>query len=160
MLTLQQAKNNFFDRKKVIRAVDAATRKALSKVGAFIMRRARTSIRPVGDDLAPSKPGDPPKSRTGLLRGGILFGYEPTEKSVYIGPIALNSKVDGSIPRVLEMGGTVEVSRLARGGRRTGKRYKKRVRIAARPYMGPALQAEIAAGTIPEQFRDSVRGVE
>lgn len=42
---INQAKSNFFDRKKVVDAVDKATRNALSKLGAFIRQRAKSSLK-------------------------------------------------------------------------------------------------------------------
>lgn len=144
MLTLKMAKENFFDTKKVMRAVDAATRKALSKIGAFVRTRARTSIR---TRKATSAPGQPPSSHTGDLKKGILFSYEPTERTVVVGPVLLNKGTDA--PALLEYGGeTTRERRL-----KSGKVRRRRVRIEPRPYMGPALQAEIQEGTIPEQFR-------
>jgi hypothetical protein len=43
--TFQAAKQGFFDRAKVKNAVDAGTRRVLSRFGAFVRTRARTSIR-------------------------------------------------------------------------------------------------------------------
>ena len=45
-MKINAAKSNFFDRAKVINAVDKAARKILSKVGAFIRQDAKQSIRP------------------------------------------------------------------------------------------------------------------
>jgi len=44
-MTFQAAKQGFFSREKVKRSVDAGTRKVLSKFGAFVRQRAKTSIR-------------------------------------------------------------------------------------------------------------------
>ena len=52
---------------------------------------------------------------------------------------------------VLEFGGRTAVVR-----RRGGKRTKQAVRIAARPYMRPALEKE--APNLPKVWRNSVRG--
>jgi len=38
-------KSAFFDSEKVLKSVDAATRRVLSKMGAFVRQRARTFIR-------------------------------------------------------------------------------------------------------------------
>ncbi len=135
----------FFDRPKVKRAVDAARRKVLSKAGAFIRQTARTSIR---KRKGSSKPGNPPHSHVGLLRKFILFGYDRQSDSVVVGPVGFR---DSTAPRVLERGGTTTVTR-----RRRGKRTERRVHIAARPYMNPALEKE--RPKLPELWRNSVKG--
>lgn len=135
----------FFDRPKVKRAVDAARRRVLSKGGAFIRQTARTSIR---KRKGTSKPGSPPYSHVGLLRRFILFGYDRQTESVVIGPVGIKGS---TAPRVLELGGTTTVTR-----RRRGKRTERRVRVAARPYMNPALEKE--RPKLPELWRNSVKG--
>ncbi len=134
----------FFDRPKVKRAVDAGVRKALSKAGAFIRQRARTSIR---KRKGSSKPGQPPHSHVGLLRRFILFGFDPGRQSLVIGPVKLNTGTNA--PRTLEHGGTTTILR-----RRKSRLTRAKVKIAPRPFMGPALDKE--RHNIPEAFRGSV----
>ena len=64
------------------------------------------------------------------------------------GPVGLR---DSEAPHVLEFGGTTTVEE---GPRR--KRRKRRVKIEARSYMGPALEAE--KDKLPAMWRGSVRG--
>jgi len=135
----------FFDRSKVIRVADAANRKNLSKAGAFIRTTARHSIR---SRKGASPPGSPPSSHTGLLKRFIFFGYDAARKTVVIGPMRLNQKV-GDAPAALEHGGT---SVVVEGTRR--RRRKRRVRVAARPYMRPALAKE--APKFPKLWANSV----
>jgi hypothetical protein len=141
----------FFDRPKVRRAVDRAKRHALSKAGAFIRQRARTSIR---KRKGASPPGQPPRSHEGSLRRLVLFGFDRASDSVVVGPARLNRP--GAAPSTLEFGGRTTVTR--RRVRRDGKRVieSRRVRIAARPYMGPALKKELP--NIPKAWANSVRG--
>ena len=123
----------FFDTDRVKRAVDTATRKNLSKAGAFVRTAARSSIR---KRKKVSAPGKPPSSHTGLLKKFIFFAYEPARQSVFVGPVQLSRKV-GAAPEALEHGGpSIIVS-----GRRN-KRKKRRIMIPARPYMAPALAKE------------------
>jgi len=91
--------------------------------------------------LASSKPGEPPRSITGLLRDKILFWYSPAERSETIGPATLRAK--GDIPGVLEHGGT---TRLPNG---------ETVEIEPRPYMGPSLEEELPK--LPGMWTNSVR---
>jgi len=159
-------KRLFFDRQKVVRAVDKAKRAVLSKAGAFIRTAARTSIR---RRKGSAPPGSPPHSHVGLLRNFILFGYDRASDSVVVGPAKLNKSASGEIrrgeqteaPRVLEHGGTTTVTKFARGRSasgeiRRGELRKRRVRIKARPYMGPALEKE--RPKLPKRWAGSVRG--
>lgn len=131
----------FFDRPKVIQAVDKATRGVLSRFGSFVRTTARHSIR---KRKSPSPPGQPPRNRTGLLKRFIFFAYEPQDRSVVIGPARLNRSTGA--PEILEYGGTATV--------RTNKKNHK-VTIAARPYMGPAFEKE--KQTLPSLWKDSVK---
>jgi hypothetical protein len=101
VLTLK-AKDFFFDRKTVQRALVPAKRKFLSKVGAFVRRSAQTSMR---YRKGPSKPGSPPsahKERGALLRKLLWFAYDPSNDSVVVGPVATRK---AEAPRLNEFGG-------------------------------------------------------
>jgi len=139
-------KRMFFDRKAVTSRVDRATRRVLSKFGAFVRRAAKSSIR---KRKRASAPGQPPSSHSGLLRRFIFFGYDAGKRSVVIGPQRLNQKV-GDAPHALEYGG---ISTVVEGTRR--KRRKRRVKISARPYMGPAFEQE--RPKLSAMWQDSVR---
>ena len=141
-----RVKQFFFDKAKVIRAVDKARRAVLSKAGAFIRTTARRSLR---RRKGPAPPGQPPHSHTGLLKRFLYFAYEPASDSVVIGPAKLNKP--GAAPRVLEHGGKTMVQQ-----RRRGRVVRRRVSIEARPYMGPALEKE--RPKLPKLWAGSVRG--
>lgn len=158
-----QAKNFFFDRQRVLAATDRATRRALSRAGAFIRRTAKGLIR---KRKKASVPGQPPTSRTGILRNFLFFAYDPSQRSVVIGPAKTNQvffdgngqPVTGTVPEVLEYGGSIGIlewqvpehlgTRRAgqwvradlrfRRNRQEWKRRRRTVRIKARPYMRPA----------------------
>jgi ribosomal 50S subunit-associated protein YjgA (DUF615 family) len=83
MRLLAKVKSSFFDRKIVIDAMDRAARNVLSKFGAFVRQRAKSSIR---QRKRASDPGKPPSSHTGVLKDFIFFGYEADRQSVVIGP--------------------------------------------------------------------------
>ena len=136
-------KRMFFDRQAVISKVDAATRRVLSRFGAFVRRSAKSSIRK-RKKAAP--PGQPPSSHTGLLKKFIFFGYDAARQSVVIGPTRLNQKGRGEAPPLLEYGGKATLVR-------RGK--KKYVTYQARPYMGPAFEKE--KPQLPAMWRGSVR---
>lgn len=135
-------KRLFFDRAGVLAKVDAATRRVLSKFGAFVRRTAKSSIR---SRKKPSPPGSPPSSHTGLLKRLIFFGYDPARRSVVIGPAPLRSTVEA--PPLLEYGGAAR--RKGRGGKMVTARYP------ARPFMGPAFEKE--RKSLPPLWRDSIQ---
>jgi hypothetical protein len=92
----------FFDRPQVIAAVGRASAKALSKAGAYIQRRAKSSIR---KRKRASRPGEPPSSHVGTLRDRIYFSFDPPTRSVVVGPTPIGTV--GVVPPTLEFGGTV-----------------------------------------------------
>jgi len=139
-LTLK-VKKMFFDRKAVQDQIGKKNAKALSKAGAFVQRRARSSLR---RRKGISSPGSPPSvhstDRVATLKN-ILFAYDQRTQSVVIGPLLLNGSA-GSVPALHEFGGRVTVR--PRMGRR-GRQRQPTVRTASyppRPFMGPALAAE------------------
>ena len=156
----------FFDATPVIRAMDDATRRVLSKFGSFVRTRARTSMK---KRKTPSAPGRPPRVVTGHLRRLIFFGYDFAKASVVIGPTPFRGPAIA--PRLLEEGGTTVAKRdrfwragvgsNAKGQFTRGKwgRVAKGepIRVAPRPYMGPAFHKEIPS--LPALWRDSIRGV-
>ena len=145
-----RVKAMFFDRPRVQRAVSHANRRALSRAGAFVRTRARTSMR---KRRGTSRPGQPPYAHEGSLRRMILFGYEPSRETVVVGPVGFRSS---DAPNALEFGGRTTVVRRRRTSRRGQRVIKTRVRIAARPYMAPALDKE--RPNLPALWRNSVRG--
>jgi hypothetical protein len=136
-MTLRGAKQGFFDRAKVKKAVDAATRRVLSRFGAFVRTRARTSIR---KRRGTSPPGHPPYSHVGVLRRLIFFAYDRPRRSVVIGPVLVRR--DSQAPELFEHGGQTV-------------RERRRLRYRPRPYMGPAFQQE--QQQLPALWRGSVR---
>ena len=175
-LKINQAKGMFFDAPKVVRAVDAATHRVLLKFGAFVRTAAKSSIRQaatkrnllkkIGDaktkeekerlwleynKATTSEPGKPPKSHTGLLKQYIFFGYDTARQSVVSGPVALhggNRRPESLM--ALEYGGT---STLLLGRRRS--RGSRKITVAARPFMDPALKQELPK--LPAMWANSVK---
>lgn len=135
-------KSTFFDRKAVTSKTDAATRKVLSRFGAFVRTAARSSIR---KRKKPSPAGSPPSSHVGLLKKLIYFGYDQSSKSVVIGPERLNSG-KGQAPALLEYGGTTTI--------KSGDKRRRAV-YRARPFMGPAMEKE--QPKLPAMWAGSVK---
>ena len=157
----------FFDSAAVIKAVDKATRRVLSKFGAFVRTRAKTSIR---KRKGVSPPMGPPYSHVGTLRKFLFFSWDSSTRSVVVGPERVSGTKDSDAPHRLEYGGNVAgngreifitnaVGRDARG--RYASQGKTKVvlngtlKYKPRPFMGPALQAELPG--LPAMWRDSVR---
>lgn len=142
-LSFRAAKAGFFDRNAVLSATDRATRKVLSRFGAFVRTTARSSIR---KRKSVSKPGQAPTSWTGLLKKFLFFSFDRRERSVVIGPVRLN-RSGGEAPGLLEHGGSAV--RRDRRGKRRHRQYRPR------PYMGPAFEKE--KPKLPAMWRNSVR---
>ena len=132
-IRFKEAKGMFFDRVLIKNKTDAATKKRLSKFGAYVRQTSRQSIR---RRKGSSRPGQPPSSHTGLLKQFIYFGYDEHRRSVVIGPVTLARKASG-VPAVLEYGGNVTIQ--------WGNDRGKTVSIEARPFMGPAFEKELSA---------------
>lgn len=166
----------FFDRAIVHRKLAQGELKALSKIGAFVRRTAKRFLRRKGTKRNPaSLPGEPPRQHTGTLRRLLFFGLDTTNLATFIGPIPFRGKAEA--PRLLEHGGSAsrrfrvigpegsytdasgklrtKDGLLTEGVVRSRRRAPaRRVHYKPRPFMGPALDEEIAKGTIPKAFRD------
>ena len=121
----------FFDSELVKSKVDEATRKSLSKFGAFVRTRARSSIR---KRKKISAPGSPPSSHTGHLKKLIYFGYDSANKSVVVGPLLYHK----GAAHVIEYGGVSN-----------GALYRPR------PFMRPAFQIELKNAA--PLFKDTIK---
>ena len=150
MIGMRVDKRMFFDRKRVVDATDRATRRVLSKFGAFVRQTAKRSIR---RRKRPSRPGQPPSSHVGLLKRRIFFGYDRDKQSVVIGPAPINASGgrspygDTTVPELLEEGGRVR--------RRESGGQTKTLHYRPRPFMGPAFEKE--QPKLPAMWRNSVR---
>jgi len=133
----------FFDSKKVVSATDRATRRVLSRFGAFVRRTAKGSIR---KRKKISQPGNPPSSHSGLLKKFIYFGYDTGRRAVVVGAMRFTRRGNGKAPELLEHGGTTTLTD------RRGK--KKSADYNPRPFMGPAFEKE--SPKLPDMWRDSV----
>jgi len=134
-------KLDFFDRAAIKNLADKVVRKGLSKFGAFVRRRARSSIR---KSKKISEPGKPPRAHSPEpnLRT-IVFAYERHKQEVVVGPVLLRSKAQSTDP----VPGLQEHGRKTTLVRETKRRTTRRViRIRPRPFMGPAMQKEVEAG--------------
>lgn len=134
-----------FDR--VMTAAERGKLKALSKFGAFVRRRAQTSMRRRKRGV--SAPGTPPFAKKGLLKKLLFFAYDPASDSVLVGPAAINKS---PVPNTHEFGGLLGRRRT----RKDGTRSQKTVRYPARPFMKPALDAELPK--FADCFRGSIGG--
>lgn len=167
-------KAGFFDRPAVINAVDKATRKALSKFGAFVRRAARSSLRRRKKSSAAGSPPSVHTSDKVATLKNIQFAYEPARQSVIVGAIKLNQtavvqgvNTAGTLPALMEYGGEQGILEVFRRGRwtRADQRSRRKIagqktrvrqaRYAPRPFMGPAFQKELSKA--PDLWRNSVK---
>ena len=146
--TLDHIKKNFFDREKVLRAVDKGVRKQFSRFGGTVRKISRNSIR---KRKAASAPGSPPTNRTDLLRKNIFYSYDEKKKQTVIGPVLLNKSA--FVLELLEFGGTEQANgRIIEVKNKVGRDAKGKfvsagtsfvklegtIRHQPRPFMRPA----------------------
>jgi hypothetical protein len=108
--------------------LEYAAHKALTQLGAYVMKEAKQEVKPA---KSAARPGSPPHSHTGEFKRNIRFSYDNGTKSVVVGPTRLPSK-SGDAPRALEKGGRSRI-------RSRGK--DKVIKINPHPVMQPALTA-------------------
>lgn len=165
MIIKFKAQEWFFDRPKVLAALDKGKVRAMSKIGAFVMRGARKLTNRSGGKGS-SRPGEPPRKHTGVLRDRIFFAYDKDEQAVVIGPEKVGT---GEAPAILEYGGERVIEEYSYSGdvwaqatpRRArdprAKYRKRRAKYAARPYMKPALDKEIENKRLAEAWDNVVK---
>lgn len=145
-------KKIFFDRQRVINAMEKKTARVLSSTGAFGRTVMKNGMR---RRKAVSAPGAFPSSHLGQLRDFIYFGYGG-KGSVVIGPTLLHRQGAGldreyiqggkPVPQLINEGGVV-IRQRAVGRGRTFRRYgpQEKLTFRARPFV--ALTAQV---TIPK----------
>lgn len=153
----------FFDRAKVQRVMDRKTQRVLALTGRHAQQRMKSRMRPAIKESTylkrlekakrkardaqgrftmrekvyrGSKPGEPPRTHTKLLRDRIFFFADLDSKAVVIGPEKLSTGRatvynPEPVPATLEYGGTIVVPK----GR--GSRGSFQARIEPRPYVAP-----------------------
>ena len=132
---------------KVLKAIDKANKRGLSKAGAFVRRRARTQY--LRRRKRTSKPGQGPSVHSrhpfATLRN-IRFAVNNSNTSVVVGPLKFSrmssraKTVNNTVPGVLEHGGNVVYSRYSKRKKTVSRKV---VRIQKRPFMKPAFKDEL-----------------
>lgn len=154
--SVHAAKASFFDRDAIIKLMDKTTHKALSRFGAFVRQRDRTSMRYKDGSSAPGSPPHAHKTMTrnktnkagvtkrtssSPLRDFTFFAYDRQMKSVIIGPALTNQvffdrdrkPVKGTVPEVIEYGGAITLLEWLRAGKWERADLRSRRRLAERP---------------------------
>lgn len=150
----------FLDRAAVAAKLDPEVRKALSKFGAFVRQRSRTSLKYGTGVSAPGatptvhraqtkaktskKTGKVTVQQVSPLRELIFFAFDPATESVVIGP-TVGGSASGA-PEALEHGGT---STYVRDGKTLVAHY------APRPFVRPAFDQEVEHAA--DLFKDLIR---
>jgi hypothetical protein len=122
MSSFDKIKSSFFDTKLVTNSLDKGIKKALSKFGAYVWRRAKSSLKYSKPHVS-GEAGKPPKvhkwshfqkkkmnKKTGKivsqsaspLRELTFFGYDAPRRSVVIGPVPFKR---AAVLPVIEYGG-------------------------------------------------------
>ena len=106
-----------FDANGLVARAAKASVDVLRRMGAYIRRAAQSKVR---QSRNPSQPGEPPHTRRGALKRGILFGVDRRTNSIVVGP---SVRFVGTSMQAHEFGGGY-----------------KRERYPKRPLMGPSLR--------------------
>lgn len=106
-----------FDADGLVARAAKASVDVLRRMGAYIRRAAQSKVR---QSRNPSQPGEPPHTRRGALKRGILFGVDRRTNSIVVGP---SVRFVGTSMQAHEFGGGY-----------------KRERYPKRPLMGPSLR--------------------
>lgn len=108
--SMRAFKSGFFNRDKVMKAMDEATYFALMSSGAWVRKVAQRSMR---YRKSKSRPGEPPSARQGparsLLRSMLYFAYDFQSQEVVVGPVKLGP--ESSVPSLHEYGGVQQAVR-------------------------------------------------
>jgi len=121
-----------FDADGLVARAAKASVDVLRRMGAYIRRVAQSKVR---QSRNPSQPGEPPHTRRGALKRGILFGVDRRTGSVVVGP---SIRFVGTSMQAHEFGGGY-----------------KRERYPKRPLMGPSLRE--SAPHLAKMWEDAVK---
>ena len=121
-----------FDADGLVARAAKASVDVLRRMGAYIRRAAQSKVR---QSRNPSQPGEPPHTRRGALKRGILFGVDIRTNSVVVGP---SIRFVGTSMQAHEFGGGY-----------------KRERYPKRPLMGPSLRE--SAPHLAKMWEDAVK---
>lgn len=121
-----------FDADGLVARAAKASVDVLRRMGAYIRRAAQSKVR---QSRNPSQPGEPPHTRRGALKRGILFGVDRRTNSVVVGP---SVRFVGTSMQAHEFGGGY-----------------KRERYPKRPLMGPSLRE--SAPHLAKMWEDAVK---
>ena len=121
-----------FDADGLVARAAKASVDVLRRMGAYIRRVAQSKVR---QSRNPSQPGEPPHTRRGALKRGILFGVDRRTNSAVVGP---SIRFVGTSMQAHEFGGGYK-----------WERYPKR------PLMGPSLRE--SAPHLAKMWEDAVK---
>lgn len=185
------------NRQRAVKQFNRDWFRGLFQVGGFTRRAMQRMVR---RRKKPSKPGNPPHHHMPGSKDGlkdVLFAVDKREFAVYVGPRKFNQvsfdedmkPQSGTVPRLLEQGGTMVVVErwVGRGeprrtmqpdplwwprdlrkqgsvavlgalqGAETARRgdshvRRRKTKVAARPFAGPAMEKAAKSGKFPEFF--------
>lgn len=112
-------KEFFFDRKAVQDAIGKDMAARFLRIGGNIRTIARRSMRPAGKKDRSSKPGEAPRVRKGQLKDLLFFAWDPSTKSLVVGPAKFPGAKGKNVPSVLERGGVLGYVKNRRRRKRT-----------------------------------------
>lgn len=157
-------KDSFFDREKVLRAMDKGRRRMLGRGGYLTMRSIRDQIRTTKHKS--SAPGEPPRQRPGSgFKRSVLYSYDRSTDSVVSGPIldpALRASGYGTktVPELLEGGGRVTApeTKIIRVRGRTFRIKKgETMTYEPRPFVHSGFEKALKGAEFPEALKRTIK---
>lgn len=129
---------------KIIKEAKRKVKNPLFSLGHDLIRYGKALVNKPYSKSSPSKEGEPPRKRKGILQKSILFRVENSD--LWVGVIKKSKTFYG---HMLEFGGRFVVKRK---GKSKGKRIGQVRVIAPRPFMKPTLKDNLSK--IPNKFKN------
>lgn len=160
---MMQSKASYFDRKPIIDKLDKATRRVLSKFGAFVRTRDITSMlrhnvprgfgvkTKVSNRDGVSPVDTPPYPHVGTMVKNVEFSYDEIAHSVVVGPALIVGKTGTrNALHAMEYSGPS----LMKSTNRATKGQLLPIFVKARPSINPAFEAE--KPRLPQMWKDAM----
>jgi hypothetical protein len=126
------------DTRPLLQQLDPQLRRLVHAYGRQILAKAKASLKR-DTDGKPAAPGAPPESKTGLLKAGLRYAYEPSLPGV---------GEPGVVVGVIPLGGFAEAGTLEHGGPSYfvgADQVRRQFTMQPHPFMRPALEHSVAS---------------
>ena len=152
-----------FNAEAIAAGVDKAEARVMAQSAAYVMRVARNSLKRASKKSPSSGPGETPRGHDNRIKTFLSFGFDSSTGRTLVGPEKLPNAVSDTELSALEHGGETEIQESAgqfvtnASGKteRLQQDRKRKVTMAARPFMQPALVR--SAGKLKQIWAGSIK---